>query len=357
MSALPHIWMRAEQRQNEDRAGLTPDGAARLIANGYRLTVEESRTRILPLEGYRAAGCDIAPEGSWPDAPADAIIFGLKELPDDGTPLRHRHIMFGHAFKGQPAGQVLLQRFAAGGGALYDLEYLTDQNGRRVAAFGYWAGYAGAAVALKCWVAQKTGGLCGPIHGYANAGALRSALSADIAATGLPAPETIVIGALGRVGTGAADLCAEIGVEVTKWDMAETAHGGPFPEILDHEIFLNCILARPGTPVFVPASAKTAQRRLSIIGDIACDPDSVFSPIKVYDHTTTWDAPALRVHDDPPLDVTAIDNLPSLLPLESSEDYAGQLLATLMTLDHIDDGVWGRARAIFDENMTRIRTP
>ena len=34
--------------------------------------------------------------------------------------------------------------FRAGGGALYDLEYLTDDTGRRLAAFGYWAGYAGA---------------------------------------------------------------------------------------------------------------------------------------------------------------------------------------------------------------------
>ena len=77
--------------------------------------------------------------------PQDAIVFGLKELPEDGTPLRHRHIMFGHAYKGQPAGRVLLDRFVAGGGTLYDLEYLVDANGRRVAAFGYWAGFAGAA--------------------------------------------------------------------------------------------------------------------------------------------------------------------------------------------------------------------
>ena len=54
--------------------------------------------------------------------------------------------MFGHAYKGQPAGQVLLRRFRDGGGTLYDLEYLTDETGRRVAAFGYWAGYAGAAL-------------------------------------------------------------------------------------------------------------------------------------------------------------------------------------------------------------------
>jgi saccharopine dehydrogenase (NAD+, L-lysine forming) len=86
-----------------------------------------------------------------------------------------------------------------------------------------------------------------------------------------------------------------MGVAVTKWDMAETASGGPFPEVLEHEIFLNCILARPGCPVFVPASARTAPRRLTVIGDIACDPTSDFSPIKVYDRATDWDAPALRV--------------------------------------------------------------
>lgn len=357
MTDQPHIWMRAEQRPNEDRAGLTPEGAARLIGAGFRLTVEESRNRILPIDGYRDAGCAIAPEGSWPDAPAGAIVFGLKELPDDGTPLIHRHIMFGHAYKGQPAGQVLLRRFAAGGGTLYDLEYLTDEDGRRVAAFGYWAGYAGAAVALKCWAAQRAGGICGPVSAYPDAEAFRSDLSSDLAATGNPAPTAIVIGALGRVGTGAADLCAEMGVAVTKWDMAETAHGGPFPEILDHDIFLNCILARPGTPVFVPASAKAAPRTLGVIGDISCDPDSDFSPIKVYDRTTSWEAPALRVHDAPPLDVTAIDNLPSLLPRESSADFAAQLLPSLLTLGDMGTGVWGRARAIFDEHRTRIASP
>jgi saccharopine dehydrogenase (NAD+, L-lysine-forming) len=130
--------------------------------------------------------------------------------------------------------------------------------------------------------------------------------------------------------------------------MAETASGGPFPEVLTHGIFLNCILARPGTPVFVPATAKTTARDLRVIGDIACDPDSDFSPIKVYDRATTWDAPVLRVHDAPVLDVMAIDNLPSMLPRESSEDFAGQLLPYLLTLDAIDGGVWGRAKATFD---------
>ncbi len=349
---MTHLWVRAEQRPNEERVALMPEGAAALIAAGLRVTVERSSVRAVPLQGYIDAGCAIAAENSWPQAPADAIIFGVKELPEDGSPLIHRHILFGHAYKGQPAGRVLLRRFRAGGGVMYDLEYLLDDAGRRVAAFGYWAGYAGAAVALLCLAAQARGGIAGPVGRFADQAALRAAVGAALA--GLPVPAAMVIGALGRVGTGACDLCTALGLPVTRWDIAETAHGGPFPEVLRHEVFLNCILARPGCPVFVPASATTADRRLRVIGDIACDPTSDFSPIKVYDRVTSWADPALRVHDAPPLDVTAIDNLPSLLPLESSADFAGQLLPHLLTLPAIDAGVWGRARGFFDTHTATL---
>ena len=349
---MTHLWVRAEQRPNEERVGLMPEGAVALIAAGLRVTIEDSSVRAIALDGYKQAGCGIAAENSWPQAPVDAIIFGLKELPEDETPLSHRHIMFGHAYKGQPSGQILLKRFVKGRGTLYDLEYLVDASGRRVAAFGYWAGYAGAALALKCWAAQQHGGICGPVAKYPGKAALLEDLASDLA--GYERPRALVIGALGRVGTGASDLCAAMGVVVTKWDMAETASGGPFPEVLQHEIFLNCILARPGCPVFVPASAKTAQRQLTVIGDIACDPTSDFSPVKVYDRVTDWQAPALRVAEHPPLDVTAIDNLPSLLPVESSMDYASQLLPSLLTLGNLQDGVWGRARTEFDRHTAGL---
>ena len=91
-----------------------------------------------------------------------------------------------------------------------------------------------------------------------------------------------------------------------------------------------------------------------MIGDISCDPDSDFSPIKVYDRTTDWQNPALRVHDTPPLDVTAIDNLPSLLPVESSQDYAEQLLPSLLALGTLQDGVWARAEATFKDHLERV---
>ncbi len=345
---MTHIWLRAEPRHHETRVGLTPAGAAEMLAAGFTVTVEDSTDRCIPTSEYSEVGCGIAPLGSWPDAPLDAIIFGLKELPEDGTPLIHRHIMFGHAYKDQPSGRILLDRFKEGGGTLYDLEYLVDLDGRRVAAFGYWAGYAGAAMSLLAWAAQQNGTGLADVQGVKDATDLQELITTALNGQ---KPTTLIIGALGRVGTGAADLCKALGLSVTGWDIAETANGGPFPQVLQHDIFLNCILARHGTPVFVPASTVTDPRKLRVIGDIACDPDSDFSPIKVYDRATTWASPVLRVHDAPPLDVMAIDNLPSLLPRESSEDFAAQLLPHLLGLDNLGDGVWERARSEFSAHL------
>lgn len=346
---MTQIWLRAEHRTDEARTPLTPAGAAALVARGHVVTVEDSPRRTFATTDYAAAGCATAPEGAWLDAPRAALILGLKELPEGDTPLVHRHIFFGHAYKGQPGAARLLARFRAGGGALYDLEALVDDAGRRVAAFGYWAGYAGAAVSLMAWAAQERGSIAGPLTGPTDRAGLIAQAAGALA--GLPRPRALVIGALGRVGTGAADFCAEEGVAVTAWDQAETAHGGPFPEVAAHEIVLNCILARPGVPVFAAPSILTAPRALRVIGDVACDPGTPYNPVPLYDRATSWAAPVVRVHTDPVLDIMAIDNLPSLLPREASEDFAAQLLPHLVALDAIEAGVWGRARAMFDAHV------
>ena len=279
--------------------GLTPEGVAALIKAGIRVSVEDGlRCAPLPIDGYAAAGARRSwPRIAGPRRPHDAIIFGLKELPEDGTPLTHRHIMFGHAFKGQPAGQVLLQRFKAGGGTLYDLEYLVDEDGpprRRLWLLGglcrggRGAEMLGGATARR---ALRAGRARCP-----RSAALAGATWRRAGTASRPPPRTDHRRAWPRRHRVPPIFALRWALQVTSWDMAETASGGPFPEVLQHEIFLNCILARPGCPVFVPASAKTdPARKLTVIGDIACDPTSDFSPIKVYDRATDWDAPALRV--------------------------------------------------------------
>lgn len=337
---------------------MTPEGASELARAGFRVTVEESEARCFPIGRYRSAGCEIAAPSSWPSAPPDAIVLGLKELPDDGTPLMHRHVMFGHAFKGQPGAEAFLRRFARGGGALYDLEHLVDGNGGRVAAFGYWAGFAGAAMGARAWAAQRLGIAPEALRARAFGG--RDELLADLLpsleeASGGKAglPSMLVVGALGRAGRGACDLARRLELPLEEWDVEETRGGRPFPGILRRSIFVNCILARPGAPVFLtPRDAAFEDRELTVISDVSCDPGSSYNPVRVYDEPTSFDRPVARVafHPARPLDVTAIDNLPSILPLESSEDYAAQLLPHLLALPDIGSGVWRRAKIAFEQH-------
>ena len=349
-----HLWVRAEQRALEQRVPITPSGVATLIQAGWTVTVERSAARAIPDQAYEKTGCMMVDTDSWHgQAPDDAIILGLKELDPDGPDLRHRHIMFGHAFKGQADGPALLARFARGEGTLLDLEYLTNENGRRVAAFGYWAGFAGAAVGLMAWSAQQRGQILGPVPVFEGRDAVVGTLSEQL---GTAKPSVIVIGALGRVGRGACELAEALGLPTTRWDMAETAHGGPFPEILAHDLFVNCILASPGVPVFVEKSAVQQSRQLSVIADVSCDPSSAYNPIPIYDSATSFDRPTVAAGTaDNPLDVMAIDNLPSMLPVESSEDYAGQLLPHLLTLANDSDGVWSRAESIFEQHVKQFK--
>ena len=219
---------------------MSPAGAKALLDAGFKVTVERSEQSIFPIEQYQEIGADIAEEGSWVSAPASAIILGLKELPEATFPLEHKHIYFAHAYKEQSGWQDILSRFTRGGGELFDLEYLVDENQRRIAAFGYWAGFAGAALAVKAWANQQNNAsspALSPVTAYADKSLLINEL-VDLLAPFAKKPKLMVIGVKGRSGSGAADLAKSLGLETIEWDMAETAKGGPFKEVIEADILL-----------------------------------------------------------------------------------------------------------------------
>jgi saccharopine dehydrogenase (NAD+, L-lysine forming) len=340
---MPGLWIRSETRDTERRAPIVPADAATLTSAGVELTVEESPQRLFPAEQYAAAGARMVPAGSWPGAPADQYILGLKELPDEPAALRHRHIYFGHAYKQQHGAGALLDRFAAGGGTLLDLEYLTDNNGRRLAAFGFWAGYTGAALA----VLQHRGALATPLRPLS-----RHDLDAELAGHHeAPPPRVLVIGALGRSGRGARAALQAAGLTSTDWDIAQTRQLDR-AALLGHDILVNTVLVTSRVPPFLrPEDLDDPARRLSLVSDVACDVTSEFNPLPVYDSVTTWDQPVRRLRDGtPPLDIIAIDNLPSLLPREASVDFSAQLVPLLLELDDGDtpaSPVWQRCLRAF----------
>ena len=139
----------------------------------------------------------MAAPGSWTRVDRDVLIVGLKELPSDPPALANRMVHWAHIYKNQFGWQDELARYRRGGGTLYDIEFLTDANGRRVAAFGYWAGWMGAALAVWRHMARQQGkdGPAAGLTSFANRVQVQAAITRD--ATPTP-PRCIVIGAKGR---------------------------------------------------------------------------------------------------------------------------------------------------------------
>jgi len=325
MPSSPRIWLRGEAAPNEQRTPLTPADAGTLVAEGIAVTVEESELRIFPIEEYAAAGCRIVPGGSWAEAPLSEIILGLKEPSPQPWPLAHYHVFFGHAYKGQEGGPALLQRFAAGGGTLLDLEYLADEAARRLVAFGFWAGYVGAAIA----VLHQRGELTAPLRSMT-----RPELDARIRGPRSVA-SALVVGALGRAGRGACEALTVAGMPTTRWDIEEARNLDRL-RLLDHDILVNAVFAsEPGTPFLTAADLPHDGRRLTTVCDVACDVTSACNRLPVNCQLTDWTQPVRRLHQGPlPLDLIAIGNLPSLLPRESSTAFSADLLPHLANLPH-----------------------
>ncbi|KKY38373.1 putative saccharopine dehydrogenase [Diaporthe ampelina] len=370
------LHLRAETKPLEHRSALTPTTAKALIDAGYEVHVEKGSgvksgtTRIFDDAEFEKVGAKIVEEESWVDAPADHIIVGLKELREETFPLKHVHVQFAHCYKGQENWDQVLARFPRGGGTLLDLEFLADpKTGRRVAAFGYHAGFAGAALALENWAWQLTNP-SEPLHSvssYPNENELIANVKKGLANGEKKAgrlPRVIVIGALGRCGKGAVDMCLRAGVpeeNILKWDMAETAKGGPFKEITESDVFINCIYLASKIPHFVNTeslNAAGADRKLSVVCDVSADTTNPFNPVPIYSIATTFDKPTVPVHSleqGPPLSVISIDHLPSLLPREASEAFSNDLLPHLLKLnDWRNDPVWAGAEKLFKEKVATL---
>ncbi len=175
-------------------------------------------------------------------------------------------------------------------------------------------------------------------------------------------PRVLVIGALGRCGRGVVDLCKQAGVpdeNILKWDLPETsARPGPYPEIVESDIFVNCIYLSDEIPPFVnKESLSSPGRKLSVICDVSCDTTNPHNPIPVYTENSTFDKPTLpvKVERDPLLCVISIDHLPSLLPREASEAFSQALLPSLIQLkDRKSASVWTQAENLFSDKVMTL---
>ena len=90
----------------------------------------------------------------------------------------------------------------------------------------------------------------------------------------------------------------------------------------------------------------------TVIVDISCDYTSLNNPIKLYNSKTTWEEPVFSYNNL--VDIIAIDNLPSLLPSESSSEFSS-ILTNLLKQYHTDpNGYWANNLETFKNKIKDI---
>ena len=133
------IGIRAEDKSEwERRTPLVPEDIAALSADGLALVVQTSPQRAFEDEEFYRFGIPL--QSNLDDCD---VIIGLKEIPSDQLAPNKTYVFFSHVIKGQPYNLPMLKQMMALGDTLIDYERIVDDQGRRLIAFGQYAGLAG----------------------------------------------------------------------------------------------------------------------------------------------------------------------------------------------------------------------
>jgi len=364
------------------RVPLTPGQAREVISHfaGIEVVAQRSEIRCYSDQDYEREGVRVV------DSVADCdILLGVKEVPTAELISGKTYLFFSHTIKKQPYNRDLLAKILERRITLVDYETLTDPEGRRIIAFGRWAGIVGAYNGI--WAYGRRYNLFD----------LRRAcrcfdlddLRSEYAKVRLP-PIKIVLTGGGRVAKGAMEVLMGMGMRkvtprqvlteqfdypvfalLNARDYNSRADGREFsrnqfyrqPQLYRGDflrfarvadILIACAFWDPKAPVLFERKDMVADDfKIAVIADITCDiegsipstkrPSTIDDPL--YDYNPSDDQVEPALSDEGNVTVMAVDNLPCELARDASSSFGRQLLAEVLPalLGEDPDGVIGRA--------------
>ncbi len=317
---IKYLVLRNEYKKNEYRVALIPTDCKILINNNFIIYVESSKNRCFSDELYKNNGCIIIDDFTkYNFNKSQTLIIGLKELDYNNLELFcYKHLYFSHTFKDQSNSKEILQKFKIKEGLIYDLEYLIDDNNKRLVAFGFWAGFIGTALGLLQYYYKSINQN------------IENLKACDASSTLFEEVEyfkhffrkvnTGIIGVNGRSGKGSRFLLERLGIS----NIHGYSRASDKDPLKQHNIIINCIKLSPeDNNIFISEETLPLFDKLSIIVDVSCDIYAKNNPICLKYQGTTFETPVHKISDK--LDIIAIDNLPSLLPKDSSEEFSAKL--------------------------------
>jgi len=146
--ALQTIAIRREDIDWERRAAFTPDQVGQILRDNpdCRVLVQPSNQRCFNIQDYIKNGAIEQEDISSAD-----LIIGVKQVPIECLHNDKTYAFFSHTIKGQPDNMPMLDAILDKNIRLVDYEKIqVDGVGKRMVAFGKWAGVAGAIDILHC---------------------------------------------------------------------------------------------------------------------------------------------------------------------------------------------------------------
>ncbi len=375
---------REDKNMWERRVPLIPEHVKQLKdTNEIQTVLQPFERRAIGVDEFEQAGADYNEDLS--ECP---VIIAVKEIPIDLLMHGKTYMFFSHTVKGQDYNMPLLQKLLDEKCTLIDYERIADDKGKRLVFFGRFAGVAGMIDALHGYGKRlKYLGYDNlfeqvkPAYEYNDIEDAKKhikSIGEQISEAGLPneaAPHVFGFTGYGNVSRGAQEIFDLLPhVEITPDELPEYSstdntklvkvvfkevhmvepksdsdqfdlqdyfkNADKYKSIFEKHIpylsmVINCIYWDEHSPRFMTKDYfKSAdERKLEVICDISCD---INGAVEFTSHATDSDNPAYVF--DPKTDsytdgfegngivVIAVDNLPTELPKDASQEFSNNLV-------------------------------
>jgi len=349
------------------RVALPPEHAARVkqMFPNVKIVAQRSDIRCYEDFAYEKEGIRVVDKLDDCD-----VLIGVKEVPIADLIPGKTYFFFSHTIKKQPYNRKLLQEILVKNIRLIDYETLTDQTGKRIIAFGRWAGIVGAYNGIYTFGKRYNLFHLRRAHECFDLDDLRT----EFAKVKLP-PVKIILTGGGRVAKGAIEVLMGMGIrKVTPRQFVEenfdfpvfaqlnarnynsrkdksafsrkqfyTApqlfEGSFLPYARHADILIASAFWDPAAPVlFTREDIMRDDFKISVIADITCDingsvpstkqPSTIESPL--YDYNPCDDQVENPLTDEGNITVMAVDNLPCELARDASASFGDTLVESVL---------------------------
>lgn len=340
MTKTRALYIRKEINVNEKRTPIIPSDISKLLNDGFIVYIEASTNRIYKNEEYVTEGAILTTNKWYDPLFKDAYIVGIKNFDNMEKLDNHKHIYFSHSYKNQRGSSEILQEFAKGKGLIYDFEFFLDEQNKRVISFGFYAGIAGGFLGLlqhfeKNMNIKNISSLsCETFDGEK----IKNKIGCNLKF--FDNLKIAIIGK-GKCGQGVASVLNMFELKIDwfgKEDDKSTLNA--------YDIIYNCINLSVSSREIWFSDATDFSKKIIIV-DISCDCTKINNPIAIYSKETSWETPVFSYNEY--VDIIAIDNLPTLLPKESSNYFSKKFVELL--IDAENDS-WKKNKQIFYEKIS-----